>query len=181
MEFQGQFSKLFQMLCSISYLMLHNDHTGRQLKVMNWGIKVYQKIVCTGFIFHQGKTLIVERSLRETFLPGYYELPGGKVDFGENPEDALKREFCEEVNLNVEIVKPYKIFSYISENGNRHTVEIVYLVHLTDVLTSIRLSEDHSAYQWITANDVQNYRISEETRDSILRGFQAAPPEMVNR
>lgn len=52
---------------------------------------MYQKIVCTGFIYHQGKMLIIKRSLREAFLPGFYELPGGKVDFGENPEEALKR------------------------------------------------------------------------------------------
>jgi 8-oxo-dGTP diphosphatase len=92
---------------------------------MNRRIGMYQKIVCTGFIYHQGKTLIVQRSLKETFLPGYYELPGGQVNFGEDPVDALKREFREEVNLNVEVTKPYKIFSYVSENGNRHIVEIV--------------------------------------------------------
>ncbi|SEM99670.1 NUDIX hydrolase [Lihuaxuella thermophila] len=142
---------------------------------------MYQKIVCTGFIYHQGKTLIVERSLQEAFLPGYYELPGGKVDFGEDPADALKREFREEVNLNVEVIKPYKIFSYLSENGTRHTVEIVYLVHLTDDPANIQLSEDHSAYQWISENEVLNYLISDETKDSIFRGFKAAPPEMVNR
>ncbi|SFJ19420.1 NUDIX hydrolase [Thermoflavimicrobium dichotomicum] len=137
---------------------------------------MYQKIVCTGFIYHQGKTLIVQRSLQETFLPGYYELPGGKVDFGEDPGDALKREFREEVNLNVEVIKPYKIFSYVSENGNRHTVEIVYQVQLTDDPGNIRLSKDHSAYQWISENDAHHYLISEETKDSILRRFKAVLP-----
>jgi 8-oxo-dGTP diphosphatase len=39
-----------------------------------------QNIVCTGFVYHQEKTLIIQRSLQETFLPGFYELPGGKVD-----------------------------------------------------------------------------------------------------
>ncbi|MBA4544269.1 MULTISPECIES: NUDIX domain-containing protein [Thermoactinomyces] len=142
---------------------------------------MYQKIVCTGFIYHQGKTLIVERSSRETFLPGYYELPGGQVNFGEDPGDALKREFREEVDLNVEVVKPYKVFSYLSENGNRHTVEVVFLVRLADDPANIRLSEDHSAYQWISGNEVRNYLISEETKDSIFRGFKAVPPEMVSR
>jgi 8-oxo-dGTP diphosphatase len=108
---------------------------------MNRGIGMYQKIVCTGFIYHQGKTLIVQRSLKEAFLPGYYELPGGQVNFGEDPSDALKREFREEVNLNVEVIKPYKIFSYVTENGNRHTVEIVFKVQLSDDPANIRLSE----------------------------------------
>lgn len=130
-----------------------------------------QKIVCTGFIYHQGKTLIVKRSFNETFLPGYYELPGGKVDFGEDPSDALKREIREEVNLNVEVKKPYKTFSYVSDNGKRHTVEIVYQVEPHDDPAHIQLSEAHLTYQWIFKNEVQNYLLSEETKDSILRGF----------
>ncbi|WP_106342023.1 NUDIX hydrolase [Laceyella sediminis] len=81
----------------------------------------------------------------------------------------------------MEIVKPYKVFSYVSENGNSHTVEIVCLVRLTDDSAKIQLSEDHSAYQWISEKDVQNYLITHETQDSILRGFKAVPPEMVNR
>jgi 8-oxo-dGTP diphosphatase len=114
-------------------------------------------------------------------LPGYYELPGGQVNFGEDPSDALKREFREEVNLNVEVIKPYKIFSYVTENGNRHTVEIVFKVQLSDDPANIRLSEDHSAYHWICEADVQNYLISEETKDSIFRGFKVALPETVKR
>jgi 8-oxo-dGTP diphosphatase len=148
---------------------------------MSWGVEMDQKIVCSGFIYHQGKTLVVERSLRESFLPGYYELPGGKVDFGEDPSDALKREFREEVNLDVEIVKPYKVFSYVSENGNRHSVEIVFLVRLISDPAQIRLSEDHSAYRWISEKDVQNYPISEETKNSIFSGFHAVPPEMARQ
>ncbi|MGX9706885.1 NUDIX domain-containing protein [Laceyella sacchari] len=55
------------------------------------GLKCIRKSFVQDFFYHQGKTLIIKRSLREAFLPGFYELPGGKVDFGENPEEALKR------------------------------------------------------------------------------------------
>jgi 8-oxo-dGTP diphosphatase len=130
-----------------------------------------QNIVCTGFVYHQEKTLIIQRSLHETFLPGFYELPGGKVDFGEDPVQALKREFREEVNLHVEVKRPYKTFSYVSDNGKRHTVEIVYQVELHDDPSRIRLSEAHSAYQWIYEKEVGHYLLSAETKDSILQGF----------
>lgn len=66
----------------------------------------------------KNKVLVFQRSQEEKFLPGYYELPGGKVDLGEDPVEALAREFKEEVDLNVAIVKPYHTFSYIFENGN---------------------------------------------------------------
>jgi len=116
------------------------------------------------------KVLIVRRSDAETFLPGYYEMPGGKCDFGENPEESLKREFKEEVGLKIEATKPYRIFSYVSDEGKRHTVEIVYLVK--DGEGEIQLGKNHVEYIWITKDEINKYRISDEIKISILKGFE---------
>jgi 8-oxo-dGTP diphosphatase len=75
------------------------------------------------------------------------------------------------VNLHIEVKKPYKTFSYVSANGKRHTVEIVYPVEMHDDPSRIRLSEAHSAYQWIYEKEVGHYLLSAETKDSILQGF----------
>ncbi|MBH8605036.1 NUDIX hydrolase [Thermoactinomyces sp. CICC 10522] len=132
-----------------------------------------QKIICRGFLYHQGKTLLIQRSLTELTMPGFYELPGGKVDFGEDPEEALKREFREEVNMDVEIVRPYQIFSYVSEYTNQHLVEIVFLVRLLSDPSLIRLSEDHSDYQWVSVkDDVPHGPLNEFTKRAISAGFQ---------
>lgn len=136
---------------------------------------MYQKIVSTGFLLHDQKTLIVQRSMGETFLPGYFELPGGKVDFGEDPEEALKREFREEVNLEIKVGSPFKTFSYISENGKRHTVEILFFVHLTDPKKNqVILSSAHIDYKWITKDEVETFPLSTEIKDSIIQGFKMA-------
>lgn len=56
----------------------------------------YQKITVAGFLCVDDKVLVIRRSEKETYLTGYYELPGGKVDFGEHPKISLEREFLEE-------------------------------------------------------------------------------------
>jgi 8-oxo-dGTP diphosphatase len=134
-----------------------------------------QKVVSTGFLVKDDKVLVIQRSEREKFLPGYFELPGGKVDFGEDPAEALAREFKEEVDLDVVVGNPYHTFSYISENKNRHTVEILYKVRLTDKTNepNIKLSEDHSDAKWIGLDQLEQLQLSDEIKSCILRGFQS--------
>jgi 8-oxo-dGTP diphosphatase len=49
-----------------------------------------------------GRVLLTQRR-SGTHLAGAWELPGGKVEPGEDPRDALKRELCEEIGVTVEV------------------------------------------------------------------------------
>ncbi|MEK6890108.1 MAG: NUDIX domain-containing protein [Nanoarchaeota archaeon] len=133
-------------------------------------VEKYQKIVVTGLLKREGKVLILKRSSKEDFLPNYWELPSGKVEFGETVEQALKREFKEETNLDIEVKSPYKIFSYLSDNKNRHTIEIIFHVSCKDIKKLI-ISEDHQEYIWISKDDIKKYKISKEISQSILEGI----------
>lgn len=130
-----------------------------------------QKIGVTAFILDSDKVLIVRRSQEETFLPGYYELPGGKVEFGESPEQALKREIKEETNLEIEVIKPYDCFSYLSSDNERHTIDIQFITKLTDNPENIKLSKEHDAFEWISKDDISKYQFSDEMKKVIEKGF----------
>lgn len=132
----------------------------------------FQKIVATGFVSRDGKALILKRSSKEKFLPEYWELPGGKVNFGEDPSDGLVREYQEEAGLEITVGRPFRTFSYVSGDGNRHTVEIVYSCKGDN--GEVRISDAHSEYVWTTEDDIKNYLISEEMVKSIREGFSIA-------
>jgi 8-oxo-dGTP diphosphatase len=53
-------------------------------------------------IFHQGRCLVALRSASMS-LPLKWEFPGGKIEPGESPEVALRREVQEELGLDVEV------------------------------------------------------------------------------
>lgn len=131
-----------------------------------------QKVGVTAFIYHKTKVLIVQRAKHEKFLPGYWEMPGGKVDFSEAPEDALKREIKEEIDLDIKVIRPYSTFSYTSDDNQRHTVDIQFMVEATGDINDIKLSKNHDDYKWIDQDELNNYQVSELMKKTILQGFK---------
>jgi 8-oxo-dGTP diphosphatase len=52
-------------------------------------------------VIEQGHRFLVGRRLQGTHLEGYWEFPGGKVNDGEQLEEALRREIREELNTGI--------------------------------------------------------------------------------
>ncbi|MGB3770006.1 MAG: (deoxy)nucleoside triphosphate pyrophosphohydrolase [Rhodococcus sp. (in: high G+C Gram-positive bacteria)] len=59
-------------------------------------------IVVAGALVENGRLLLARRASPPE-LAGLWELPGGKVDPGETPEDALVRELREELDIEVTV------------------------------------------------------------------------------
>ncbi len=57
--------------------------------------------VVAGLIVRNRRVLICQRSAASKF-PLKWEFPGGKVERGENPSEALRRELREELDIEVE-------------------------------------------------------------------------------
>jgi 8-oxo-dGTP diphosphatase len=53
-------------------------------------------------IFKDGKILVCQRTRHQT-MPLKWEFPGGKIEEGEQPRDALRRELEEELGIDAEI------------------------------------------------------------------------------
>lgn len=106
-------------------------------------------------------------------MPGYWDMPGGKVEFGESPDDAVVREVREEVNLKAKMVKPYSLFSYVSQEGRRHTVDIQYIIKVTGDVGDLKITDAHDDYKWIGRNEIDNkFKLSDEMKRAILKGFE---------
>jgi 8-oxo-dGTP pyrophosphatase MutT (NUDIX family) len=60
----------------------------------------------------QGKLLLVRKSMDDPHQPGRWEFPGGRMEDGETPDEALIREVREEVGLDVLPGMPLALWSW---------------------------------------------------------------------
>jgi 8-oxo-dGTP diphosphatase len=60
------------------------------------------KRVVAALIFKDGKILVCQRTRHQT-MPLKWEFPGGKIEEGEQPRDALRRELDEELGIDASV------------------------------------------------------------------------------
>ncbi len=85
------------------------------------------KQVVAALIFKDGKVLVCQRT-RHQSMPLKWEFPGGKIEEGEQPRDALRRELEEELGIEAKIGE--EIARIRHEYPNRSLVELrFYAVH----------------------------------------------------
>ena len=83
------------------------------------------KRVVAGLILNQGKILVCQRTRHQT-MPLKWEFPGGKIEEGEQPRDALRRELEEELGILADIGD--EIARIQHEYPNRSIVELRFYV-----------------------------------------------------
>jgi 8-oxo-dGTP diphosphatase len=68
-------------------------------------------IVTAALIIEQGKLLVTQR-MKDSSRGLLWEFPGGKVEEGEDPRGALRRELKEELDVEVEVGKLFDAVFY---------------------------------------------------------------------
>jgi 8-oxo-dGTP diphosphatase len=63
-------------------------------------------------------TYLLGRRAPGTFYPGYWEFPGGKVEAGETPRDAVVRELQEELGITVHRADPWLRRTHVYEHAH---------------------------------------------------------------
>lgn len=134
-------------------------------------------IICSsGFILNsKNEFLMLQRSPNDNFLPGYWELPGGRIDNGEDLVSGLQREIKEESGLEVSVINPLKAVSYYLDPENpRESYGIFYLCNLKKENQKVSLSEEHSDYKWVSFDNHNELKVSNLLK-KFIEGFKNHP------
>lgn len=105
----------------------------------------------------EGNILYLKRSSSSSWGRGQWQLPGGKLEWGEDPTTTLEREVTEETGINAEnlgFLETY-VSHIIAKNTNYHAVQLVYKMKAKD--TEVKISEEHDEFKWMSPADAEKY------------------------
>lgn len=124
-----------------------------------------QLISVRAVIKHNDKTLLVRRANGRKSILGKYELPGGKLSYGEQPDDALRRYLKEDTGLNVQTAQLFDVLTYIDHDDRdiQYTF-ILYLVALGEGGADVTLSDNYDKYLWRKVQDIHQDEITESAK-----------------
>lgn len=107
--------------------------------------------VVAGLLIEEGKIFIAQRKDSDS-SPGRWEFPGGKVEDGELPREALIREWEEELGVQIEVLRIFGSNRFKTERAEFHLE--LYRVHR--ISGDFQLHE-HQAHAWVTIEELQSY------------------------
>ena len=103
-------------------------------------------VAVKSFIVDDEKLLTIKRRPDDVHRPSQWDIPGGRLELGENPFDGIKREVKEEVGVDVDVVAPLEVQHFTRDDGQKITMIIFLCAPLSK---QIKLSKEHTEYEWM--------------------------------
>lgn len=142
--------------------------------------QILHEVVITAIIIKDGKYLITQRSMKEKRFPGYWTVPGGKLetdDYTHLPketehywynvlEKVLRKEVRDEVGLEIKNIEYLTSLARVHEDKNPSLV----ISCIADYAGGeVKLQEDETDdFAWVTLEEAKNYQLIDGIYDELV-------------
>lgn len=142
------------------------------------------RIRVSGALVRNGQLLLIEHTKNSEI---YYLLPGGGAEDFEDLKTSLKREFLEELGMNVFVGEVLQLAQNISPDGSRNIFHVIFSVSSLDNPELSELGGRVTGFRWIdldSQDSVQSFvfyppvleHLLELLNDSSYNGIELLKP-----
>lgn len=122
--------------------------------------------VVAGFLKKDGRILVGQRPENNS-LAGLWEFPGGKIELGESPEEALARELSEELGIEANIGE-----LKLSVTHSYNDVGIVILFYEVLYWKGEPKAKHHLMLEWIYPEELKERSIPDANKKVLEKIFK---------
>lgn len=115
--------------------------------------------LAAAILVHNARVLIVRRSRTESFLPGVWGVPCGKLEPGESPEQAAVRELLEETGLTGRIVRQvgHSEFTSTWHDVQMRNLQTNFLMRPQGDPGPVRLPLPDQRAEWVSFDSISDF------------------------
>src|SRR3972149_3967202 len=118
--------------------------------------KRVRRLVVAAVVRRDDGRFLLSRRLPDSHLGGLWEFPGGAVEDGESPADALRREFLEELGVDITVEEPIT-FAFHRDQQR----DVVLLFYETRIVSGVPVGKQG---QEVTGREGRRKRVKEERK-----------------
>ena len=109
-----------------------------------------QRIRVVGLIKNEDGVLVFKRNRGRSEGPVFWELPTGKIKFGEQPEEAMARSLTEYTGLTANVIKLKDVITFLAPEGSSQLSNLYIIYELgIEGATKPEPHDRYTAYKFI--------------------------------
>jgi len=112
--------------------------------------------VTSAILLDGGNRIFMTKRPEDKIYPGFWEFPGGKIEAGESPEEALIREMKEEVDVDISPgdLTPFEFISH-----NYPEFHVIVLLYICRKWTGTPKPLENQKLAWESLENALNYSL----------------------
>jgi len=111
--------------------------------------------VVAGIISHKGRILLCQRHRNSSRFPMKWEFPGGKVEDGETPEQAIVRELKEELGIDVGDIQLINNYNFAYKDELPFQLYFFKILNYSGSITNVQFED----ILWVKPETILDYDI----------------------